>query len=429
MAEERMELRIGAPIFASDGEYGHLEQIVIDRPSSRVTGLVVRTNPLIDTVQLIPVEDITNATDDAIRVDLNTAQLARLPEVNGDEALDEALRASQTVRTTDGHTGTIIDLLTTPGGEIHHLVVDTGGLHRYEVILPVEAVSQVGMLTVMLRIDRTTLQSLPPYRMDQDLAEDVERALWNDPVTRELERYYLDAMVRDGIATLRGHVSTLTSKSRAEALVASVNGVLGVESHLVGDDQLRIRVAQAVSLDPPLNKEHIRVGTQHGIVILSGGVSSAEVRKMAEERAARVPQVRGVLNYLRAPGVERDEHALRAFQPQVGQEVFTTDVKSLGHVIRVIINPRNRLVVGIVVESKDDQPLVFPEVQIISRQIVLPAAVIKQVTTGGVFLSVPRLQTVWADTFDESDFNLPPADWVPPYPYCTGDILFNGIER
>lgn len=429
MTEERMELRIGTPIIARDGAYGYLEQIVIDRPSSRVTGLVVRKNPLVDTAPVIPLEKIADATDEEIRVQLNCAQIARLPDFDATETLPEILHAGQTVRTTDGHTSHIVDLLITPSGNIHHLVVHTGILAGQNVILPVESVSQVKQLTVLLKSNQRELESLPSYRPDADILGDLESALWRDPVLRVLERHSMEPEVSDGIVILRGHVATTIAKMKASTIAATVPGVLKVCNLLTSDPDIQSLVAQTLGQEPCLRDEYPRVEVQHGVVILSGKVGSAQARRIAEECAASIPQVRGVLNYLRAPGIEHDERTLRVFQPRIGQEVFTADPLPLGRVIRVIVNPKNRLVVGMVVESMGDQTIVKPDEPITSREIILPASVIELVTVGGVFLSVSRQHTVWADAFDESDFDPPPADWTPPYPYFTGDIVFSRIER
>ena len=48
---------------------------------------------------------------------------------------------------------------------------------------------------------------------------------------------------------MRGHVATLLNKHRAEQAARSVAGVLGVENHLVVDDELVIDVAQALGRD------------------------------------------------------------------------------------------------------------------------------------------------------------------------------------
>jgi hypothetical protein len=237
-----------------------------------------------------------------------------------------------------------------------------------------------------------------------------------------MELPFTDIDVQDGIAILRGHVATAILKAKIAAIAAGVSGVLGIDNGLIADPDLQIAVAQAIGQDPRLNSERIRVGVQHGIVTLSGAVSSLDARRIAGERAVSVSQVRGVLNYLSAPGVEVSERTLRVIQPRIGQEVFASDGPACARVIRVIVNPRNRLVSGIVVKTQPDEPLTLSGERPAGREIVLPAYLITLVTAGGIFLSISRSQMARFDDFDETDYSVPSKDWQL-YPYSCNDIL------
>ena len=63
--------------------------------------------------------------------------------------------------------------------------------------------------------------------------------------------------------------------------------------------------------------------------------------------AASVPQVRGIVNDIRAPGITVDPEEQKILEPSIGREVFATDIL-LGEVERVIINPHNRRVTSFV---------------------------------------------------------------------------------
>ena len=418
MLGSRMELRMGAPVVASDGGCGRLEQIVVDPPSRRATALVVRENPLAGAGVKVPVDEIVDATDEAVNLRLSRAQVATLPVFAG----GISLRAGQMVRTYDGHTGLVVELLMSPSGEVHHLVVNIDPLRRRQVIVPVEAIARDQQLFLSLKIDGQALESLPVYRPDCDILEDLTTALWHDPVLREMEIPFMDVDVQDGIAILRGHTATAISKAKIAGIAASVSGVLGIDNSLVADPDLQIAVAQAIGQDPRVNRERIRVDVQHGIVTLSGAVSSLDARRIAGERAVSVSQVRGVLNYLSAPGAEAGESVLRVVEPCIGQEVFTGDGPAYARVIRVIINPRNRLVSGIVVRTQPAEPLTLFGEGAAGRKIVLPASLITLVSGGGIFLSISRSQMGLFDDFDETDYDALPEDWHL-FPYSCNDVL------
>src|SRR5579885_2096429 len=129
-----------------------------------------------------------------------------------------------------------------------------------------------------------------PIAPDDELKMDVVDALWNDDLLRRVDLPFVRVTVQDGIVTLEGNVVTGIHRLRAEEIVRKVPGVLDVQNHLIGDEELEIAVAQALGRDERTRYQLIRVRAVQGIVRLSGEVSAA-----AEEIAARVPGVREVV--------------------------------------------------------------------------------------------------------------------------------------
>src|SRR3972149_10315302 len=64
-----------------------------------------------------------------------------------------------------------------------------------------------------------------------------------------------------------------------------------------------------------------------------------------------IPGVRGVINSVRAPGVDLEAEDQRFLQPVIGEQIYFRD-GLLGIVQRVIINPNNRRVVAMVVRGR-----------------------------------------------------------------------------
>jgi hypothetical protein len=234
--------------------------------------------------------------------------------------------------------------------------------------------------------------------------------------------------VDDGAASLSGHVGTATDMVNAARAVGQAPGVREVQNDLVADDDLVNQVAQALAHDERTRHETIFVAVRAGVVILSGQGNSARARAAAEECAGQVPSVRGVSNYIEAPGVVVSAARERVLQPRVGQEVFARDM-SLGRVERVIIDPQNRRVVSMLVRgqfpARQDADLPWGSYEPVEdRRLLIPAAWIESVTPTVAQLSVNGAEAAAHDDFKSADFAQPGRAWRPPYPFTTTDCLW-----
>jgi len=120
--------------------------------------------------------------------------------------------------------------------------------------------------------------------------------------------------VRDGVATLGGHVHDYPNRDSALATVATTPGVkdmvdeIAVDPVSTMDNQTRIAVARAIYSFPSLNRYAIdpampiRISVQNGNVELYGLVDSEADKDAAGIRANSVPGVFSVKNYLQVAG-------------------------------------------------------------------------------------------------------------------------------
>jgi len=243
----------------------------------------------------------------------------------------------------------------------------------------------------------------------------------------------VDVRVNQGVLSITGHIIGMMSQDRIEKAVGNVTGLLGVKIHLILDDKLLLNVAEALGKIEPVEGKHVFAQVENGVVVLSGEVVSAYVRGLAEQYAAHLPGVRGVINNIAAPGVDLSVEDQRFLQPSIGEEIFFRD-SLFGFVKQVIINRNNRRVVGILIQGR------FPDKQLQGgsmsageseppvRLAVIPVSVIRYLTTTSGFLLIDSTETTRYQDFDPADFKAPDADWVPPYPYCVGDVSF-GAEK
>ncbi len=333
----RWEIRIGSPVECVDGWVGTVERLVVSPRTREVTHLIIHRGLLLHRDAAIPIEAVESADEELVRLNLSSAELTSYPPYNPVDyvsasadwqpptgyarehilfALPRPLaRMRRLVAATSGpvahadigssaeaptiSTGTRVEARDGPIGNVDrvlldptthqatHFVVRKGTLFGHDLIVPVDWAIKVRPEGIVLDVGREQLSQLPEYRPDDELATDVEQALWNDEILRRVDLPFLHTKVQDGIVILEGYVATSVHRQRAEEIVHNVRGVLGVDNRLIGDDELEIAVAQALGRDERTRRHRIRVRARHGIVYLSGDIVQA-----ALDIAAAVPHVR-----------------------------------------------------------------------------------------------------------------------------------------
>jgi len=431
MTNRQLELKIGAPVDATDQPIGHVHKVIVipaHRHVVAVVGLVIRTGLLPPHDLFVPTSLIADATDTRVALRISHADVLRLPGAPEQDSTI-ALRRGHPVDATDGRAGRVELLLVEDGGQMQHFVMRKGRVRSRDVIVPVDWISTLDEHGIWLVVDRAALDQLPPYRPDSIIAADVEQALWADEVIRALDLETIDATVNDGVVILNGHASTPATKARAERAARQVPGVQGVVNQIITDGEVEVAVSQALAHDPRTCEQHIFVSANHGIVTLSGTFDGTDTRAAAEQVAGSVPLVRGVINELQAPGVVVDPAEQRMLQPQIGQDVYADDAL-LGRVELVVINPRNRRVSAFVARGRLPA---FPQAEantrsvdipLVERHIHIPINVVFDVTSGGVLLTISLADATHYPDFNPSEFVAPDPSWQPPYPYTHADVMF-----
>jgi hypothetical protein len=265
MVETRWEVKIGSPVFAIHGQYGHLQQLLPDPHQERIVALLVQRPGLISADTAVVGENlIADATENEVRLKLSREQLDALPEYQPDSGLvvdgqiveaDDGLfviregqkieigyapnsmepgmiesqlteserehlwlrvRAGQQVFCQDEHTGQVSLILFNPQGRVKGFVLRAGNLPGRNLILPVAWVQEVDRENLHLFVEKRNLESLPDYGPDDALAAEVDMALWSDGILRDTDYKEIGVAVQDGIVRLLGHVITSINKERAE---------------------------------------------------------------------------------------------------------------------------------------------------------------------------------------------------------------------
>jgi hypothetical protein len=265
---------------------------------------------------------------------------------------------------------------------------------------------------------------------DAAMTESIYDAFWKDEFLRTMEYDAIDVLVRGGVVSLNGHIMSMTSQTRVENALGTVEGIVGIQNNLVLDDRLNLQVASSLGMLEHTYDCQFLTGVTHGVVSLNGRVSDENVKLLAEKAAASNPNVRGVINHLRVPGNDPGRRDDQPFlQPAIGKSIYFLDGIS-GVVKQVVINPDNRRVIAMTLQGRFNNqhygfhPLTEGEARLHDQVVTVPMSAVRYLTRVSGFLTINSSETNRYGLFDPRYFVAPDKDWVSPYPYCPGDVLF-----
>jgi len=146
--------------------------------------------------------------------------------------------------------------------------------------------------------------------LDADVTASVKNALAADPAS---DFSGVNVETRDGTVTLTGTVGLWAESSRAEARALRTPGVKEVQNRLqvepsratpaaaglhVPDPEITESVERELAADPAGGSSRVTVDTTDGVVTLTGTVGLWAESTRAEDRASKIPGVKGVINRL-----------------------------------------------------------------------------------------------------------------------------------
>ncbi len=258
--------------------------------------------------------------------------------------------------------------------------------------------------------------------LDEAILEDIWRALWNEETIRNMDINDISVDVENGQVCLSGHVSMDKNNQRIQEIAWSFPGVIAVHHHLVTDQDLPIQVAQALGDDERTRPFTLPVYSYHGWVGMGGLVPDRDIQRAAEETAASVPAVRGVILL---PDIEGEKSAAvrNAVQPQIGLQVYGKDAVE-GTVYQVVINPRNRLVTHAIARVRQTS-----DGWQASCDYLVPVEALDVADAGGIFLSHSAPAINQFPVFNRADYPFAPLTWQPPFPYAVGSVRWHRQEQ
>lgn len=140
---------------------------------------------------------------------------------------------------------------------------------------------------------------------DKELRRDIVEELDYEP---SIDAADLGVAVEDGVATLMGHVRSLSEKLTAIEIVESVRGVRAIADEIevrpvgedeIADDEIARRIANSLKWNTAVPEAGIHIRVEKGWVTLSGEVDSRHQAEAAENTVHRLGGVTGVTNEIR----------------------------------------------------------------------------------------------------------------------------------
>ena len=262
---------------------------------------------------------------------------------------------------------------------------------------------------------------------DDSILTEIWKVVRRDEGIRALDIDSFSVSVKEGFVLLTGHVSQKYHRDLIEEIACSIPGVHGVQNKLVVDSDLTIQVAKRLFKEERTRHLIVPVGCGHGWIRLGGIVHRRELQRAAEEIAAQVPSVRGILSRPRVIGeiFEIERHPI---QPLIHAKVYDYNLQK-GIVTQVVIQPRNRLVTHAVVSASD-----FQDGKFMFYEYLVPVEAMEVVNKESILLKQNGMPLNTFPAFEPAVYPLAPSDWQPPYPYTAGVVHwpcgpFKGAEQ
>lgn len=284
MEKRRFALRFGCPVRFRDRWQGRLSAVEVD-DEWEVLNVVIRRGLLRAASVRLPFSIAREWSDELMGLECGSEEAfaRKVPPV---AAPATALSTRSAVSSELRLRGLIIDK---PGRRATHVLLSAGGLLASERAVATEEVSlRGGTLTLAVQPERLT-----PYRSDEQLLREVQRALAAHPHLTGEDRRGLRADVVDGAVYLSGNVRSPQGKLWAAAAAASIVGRDEVQDAVADDLQLEIDLGQALDRAGLFRQAQIYVRSALGEVTLSGSAPPGAAADI-ERIVSSVPGVRSV---------------------------------------------------------------------------------------------------------------------------------------
>ncbi len=313
---ETQKFHFGSKIICSDGEEGTLAQVGFDATARRITHIGIRQGRFFGKTTYLPYATVTNATGEGVTLSISGADvLAASKNAPNAVLLDNKSVVEVSGQSATGKGSLLLVAVQPESGIIAYIV----GHHLHpgqDTMLTEEYITNITADRITATVPGATFQTLPAYRADADLQQEVERVLF-DLTALHVDYKGMSIRVLDGVLHLDGNISSSLRGDVVQDQASGVQGLLGIQNNLIGDDTLAADLASALGRDERTHDLPIGVYPKLGVIRLGGAVHTPQQKAAAEEIARSFPHVRGVSNTL---VVNANADSIHVMSPAEGGE-------------------------------------------------------------------------------------------------------------
>lgn len=295
LISEMLNFHFGNKIFCSDGDGGVLAQVLFDPVTNSMAYIGVKQGRLFGKNVYLSFDSVLSATAEGITLRVTRSDVFKATsEMPGYTTLDNKSVVENTKSAAKGSLLLVAVHPTT--GELAYIVVHDLRPGQ-DILLRKTNITSLATGRIMVSIDERELRSLPSYRPDRVLQQEVEAALF-DFTPLHIDLKAITARVIDSVLYLDGNISSALRSDVMLDRISGVEGLVEIKNRVVADDTLAADLALALGQDAQTRDLPIGVYPRLGVVRLSGAVRNGQQKTAAGEIAKNFPGVRSVTNDL-----------------------------------------------------------------------------------------------------------------------------------
>jgi osmotically-inducible protein OsmY len=295
LISELLKFHFGSKIFCSDGDGGVLAQVIFDAVTLGMTHVGVKQGRLFGKSVFLPFDSVIAANEAGITLSVKRSDVATAQSQEPEGAV---LTSKSIVENADsGAKGSLLLVAVHPTtGELAYIVAHEL-VSGQDTLLWGAYITHLATGRVMVSIAEERLRTLPSYRPDSVLQNEVESALF-DFTPLHIDLKAITVRVIDSVLYLDGNISGALRSDIMLDRVSGVKGLAEIKNRVVADDTLAADLARTLGQDARTRDLPIGVYPRLGVVRLSGAVHNSQQKAAAGEMAENFPGVRSVTNDL-----------------------------------------------------------------------------------------------------------------------------------
>lgn len=164
---------------------------------------------------------------------------------------------------------------------------------------------------------------------DLQIGDSIRSKIASDP---QLKKELIEINVQDQVVTLSGTVSNKGLSTRAEEIVANIEGIRSVKNHLViasteEDEKIKNRLINTFSMNNQIALPNLNIDVQNRVVTISGSVDEIWKKILIREMAIDTSGIKKVINKIAVtpPTKEKDDVLAQRIQNTIDKN-YMVDV-------------------------------------------------------------------------------------------------------